>query len=733
MAAFGTVQDKTTAVPSIVNSYSDTTQPAANKSAGSLLEGASSLFEEGVNAAKGYFVKDIEKKVQAGYDAENDQNGVSRAALEARLGQKVTGAKVDSEEPGGNDPVPDGASAPGTGNPLDANASVELPAAAQGMLDRAQRMERANAAGRLTPTDYNAKMEALVRQVRAEYPQFRDEIDQTVSRITGITPANALRASMLRDQNTALRQAQTAETKDLTFVRSHLENLDKGYENKSLPEQIANITKNLQVKGAQDRDLAALNVKEKGDQAVSSDYTRVASGAADDIATRRLNAVMNPDGKGEMELMQQWKNMSLDQIKTAVAGIGQEKVQAQSELEQYLAKRTANGRTISENMGIDAVTKVRSQFNERWTNYQQQFTDGNFGAINRTALSNRLKTESVEGKLLDDRNFAVAAALRKSLGDQGMDVYLRTKDDKGEVPMIPLVKMISNVNRLEAAAGTTNGRSHLPSGPMSAANDVRATLKQEGITDPEVTANQYRGIIKDFVASATNDKADPTARYNLAKSILRDNQFFYKTFTPGSGMAEAYSLMTSPAMTDAMWKMNQEHPEVWQAWRKYTTDNFLTVTQMGQSTLKDLTTDKDVKVTQDATTGMFRVEHSDSSTFKNTKDKDYQKQGDFVLRTYQTKINDFNKSLSNLGYMLGKDKKEVAPELIRAAHDLGIDVNAPKDDFWGKVVTAAKAKLSVAAKTGLADIMTEGVDTEGMSNPVIGHRAESSGSSKSGK
>ncbi|SHH46616.1 hypothetical protein [Bradyrhizobium erythrophlei] len=726
MAALGTVQDKTTSIPSTVNSISDTTQPQSDKSAGSLVAGVSDLFEGAVKAGHDIFKKDIDTQLQTGYDQENDKNGVSNAALDARLGLKSPTARPDSEDPA-YDPVT-GQSA---GDPLDAQASGQsLPAPAQGMIDRAGKIQQAGSIGRLTPTDYNAKMEALVRQVRAEYPQFRDEIDQKISQLTGMTPANALRASQLRDQNAALRANQSAQKQQETFINSNLQYLKPGWQNRTFDENRQDVYQAQAEEHKVSAGNAALSYKVAQGNATSADAVQTATGGLDAVSRPILDKYNNPDNKPIDQLQQEFAKMTVDQKNQMRDKLGMMYVEAGQAFDKHMAsspddipgQAPSGGKSFAQLVGPSNVASMKQNFLKPFQDHEKLLTDGNFGILSQNKNANQQGLDSVQGNLQKNAWFTNFAVVRDKLGDTAAGVLLTQKDEKGQTPLVPIVKLIRDNSILGAAVPPPGGGP--PAGPQKAANAVKAALEEKPTGDPEVTAKQYRGIINGFTTAVTNEKADAGARYNIARSIVHDAAFFAHTFTPGSGQTEAYSLMTTPAMTDSMYKMKAEHPDIWQGWVKYTQDNFIGVNRMGVSTLQDLTTDRNVKVSQDPKTGLFSVDHADSSPYKKgNADGTRRADGDAMLASYQARIDGFNKSLSNLSYMLGKDGRETGPELIKMAHDLGVDVNAPKDDFWGKLVTATKSGLVSAGKFTDDAAYDEALGR--MADPVIGKRASS--------
>lgn len=74
-----------------------------------------------------------------------------------------------------------------------------LPPQASKEMSQLQRLQQAYFAGNLSDSYYNAQLVSVAKQLRAQYPGYRNEVDAAISQITGVQPANALRASLMRD------------------------------------------------------------------------------------------------------------------------------------------------------------------------------------------------------------------------------------------------------------------------------------------------------------------------------------------------------------------------------------------------------------------------------------------------------------------------------------------------------------------------------------------------------
>lgn len=85
-----------------------------------------------------------------------------------------------------------------------------VPNAIKGGLDKVQALQLAAENGKVNDTYYDMRLKAAVTDLRAKYPGYVDYIDQQVSSITGINPANALVQNLMQDINRLQTNKKTA-------------------------------------------------------------------------------------------------------------------------------------------------------------------------------------------------------------------------------------------------------------------------------------------------------------------------------------------------------------------------------------------------------------------------------------------------------------------------------------------------------------------------------------------
>src|SRR5258708_10744350 len=104
-------------------------------------------------------------------------------------------------------------------------AQVDTPPVPGGLksgLDRATQLGIAQAQnmGHVNDTLYTMNLNSLAKQLRAQYPGYKDYIDQQIQSVSGVDPANAVMRNLLEDINRNASNAKSEHDKVTTMVRA---------------------------------------------------------------------------------------------------------------------------------------------------------------------------------------------------------------------------------------------------------------------------------------------------------------------------------------------------------------------------------------------------------------------------------------------------------------------------------------------------------------------------------
>src|SRR6266566_1990835 len=166
-----------------------TTQPEADKSKGLTLSAVGEGITGVTNLAETATEDYLKEKVRAGVDTLRDSTTL--AYENVRNAQKT-----------GEAPDPRAAATAGFTGKL-ASDTPDIPENLQAGLDKATTLALAKSQGKANDTLYTGALNSMAKQLRAQYPGHIDFIDEQISKISGVHPANAYMQNLLTDINRA--------------------------------------------------------------------------------------------------------------------------------------------------------------------------------------------------------------------------------------------------------------------------------------------------------------------------------------------------------------------------------------------------------------------------------------------------------------------------------------------------------------------------------------------------
>lgn len=162
-----------------------------------------------------------------------DIHGIAKGVGEAiQGGYNTIKSGIEDAVYNGVDPLRDaqgvGAAVLGTEDQA-SQAAGNKPVDPEFMKDSISRVHAAYEQGKISDTNYYAQLEAMTRSIRSRFPGFREEVDSMVHSVTGITPANALRSSILHDLNNASQAQDTLAKEFRHFETNNAQYLPSDY------------------------------------------------------------------------------------------------------------------------------------------------------------------------------------------------------------------------------------------------------------------------------------------------------------------------------------------------------------------------------------------------------------------------------------------------------------------------------------------------------------------------
>lgn len=201
MANFGDPQIPSVPTPDWTNVTRPVSQPEADKSTGIALQTAGTAIDEGATIADRAEKQDLKDQVDTGVNKLRDAYTSSLVAVR----NMQIGGQAPSLLP--NQP--------------------NVPTNLQNGLDKIQQIGDAQNQGgnKVNDTLYTGALNAMAKQLRAQYPGYRDYIDEQIKSVSGVDPANAFMKNLLTDINNYNSKKDTQANATMTMLRK---NLDEG-------------------------------------------------------------------------------------------------------------------------------------------------------------------------------------------------------------------------------------------------------------------------------------------------------------------------------------------------------------------------------------------------------------------------------------------------------------------------------------------------------------------------
>lgn len=176
---------------------------AADKSTSIAISGAADVLGSAVKAIDVDIKEAAKKDVQTGVDTLRDNY---TAGL-----QQLRNAQIAS-----------------TDKSLLPDETANVPTTVQNGIDKAKTIAVAmeQNAGKSNTTLYTGALNSLTKQLRSQYPGYRDYIDEQISAISGVHPANAFMKDLVEDIN---RQQENSKTEDNATKATLRSNADAGF------------------------------------------------------------------------------------------------------------------------------------------------------------------------------------------------------------------------------------------------------------------------------------------------------------------------------------------------------------------------------------------------------------------------------------------------------------------------------------------------------------------------
>lgn len=543
--------------------YASQAQGLSDKAYGDLFEGIVKVGDFLGKAGVQMVQRDIENQVYDVADAE-------RNLYMQRLEEIKNGGNVKSLVDTG-------------GTPDNSNAPSEL----QELPDQLSVLTSARNGGKISSTDYRARLLARAKDLRAKYPGFRQEIDAEFAKVTGMNPANSVITGLISDINRQASSGASETNKLLTYIMNN-QGLFPDAALAAQKVQNGEWGRNEIIQVTAPHERMMNNIKEKKavfDDVKLSDEERARTGGKliDDFATyavsnfvTKFTSQMGLNADSDVDRIN-----GLTKVGTLNSQRWQELGQLYSqgvlELRQKLWE-DARSNGLVKTLGAAEVNKRIDAAMERTNAIRDRiYAQDSGGIYNATKMVKAMQDDDTKNAMqspIIGSPFRLIALARNLGGDQWVantSLAQATEGLRGKWEAYG--KSMQNAIAVQQGADT--------SGPLTlnrVFDSYADKMKDASPKDKATIVNSTINRIKDIADSSIPEKI--RENYALAAFsegnrgfISRLNQDSYDAKgRPIRGQNAVFQDLTSPSMTKAIKELGQRNPRIWDNYVNWATE-----------------------------------------------------------------------------------------------------------------------------------------------------------------
>lgn len=554
-----------TEAPNYLGLSRSISQPQADTSFETLLKGIGDTVEIAVKGTDQAIKQNIQNEIFAAVDAER---GSFTNALETVSGK--------------NKPL----------NILSDEEKRNLPSELNEVASTTRKLSSALRSGKISKTYYLQQLNSMAKDFRSRYPGYREYIDNQISSITGVNPANAYMTSLMADINKAseMKDQQLKDTLSLLKQNIEIPGADKVY-NKvfrgelSAEEGMAWVSERLSFKHQVERFRAEREIqkgtKEQLQDRELSDFTYEAGVTLSNQMDNIRVVAGNRTVKEMIELTQKHANGEIQIPDEQFTGLAQAlragKAQYISAMLQAANERYKDGTTRMYRMGGKA--KFDDVLSAQLTAYDEiikNIEDKNFGLAATNAAFVKARNDTTKANILRDASLGGYFTMLNAVKDLGGEQYIVNHFHR--LLSEPVSDDVKEWLKHQSMQATSQADPRKQGGTFTL-NDALDQAEHRNISRPQV----YQFLIKRIDDLTRKDVPDgikvnllrhffdPEAAGTMARFNVDSTD---ENGRPIPGRYSAFSKLTSPEVTREIKRLSQNDQSLWTRYTNWAENTF---------------------------------------------------------------------------------------------------------------------------------------------------------------
>jgi hypothetical protein len=650
-----------------------------NDSSSRILKGIAGGIDLGTKVVYSGIVDSIQQEVNKQTDAIRGEAGVDEAAAVAATGKPPTSEQGDAS----NSLFTDGAGGKAGGG---------TPPGVARLGESITSLREAYEQGRLSNSYYFGRLEAMVRNVRAQYPGFREEVDKVVQSVTGVTPANALRKSLVDDMDRAARAAQASQSDYQRFVVNKAEFLPPDYydrikaNNPYKPIEVyEHVARREQEKTNLEMNKSRIALASATDKYAGENAERVGIQAMDNIANRSVETVygrlLGPEGIQTMIAKKGDRPFTPDEQKEIRLKLNEARLALDNEAEKVLTAPLVPGdtRTLSSVVGdpgkLDAIKK---RAHARINALEDALLNGKTGILSMDAVYVEASKNSALKQILEKNDFLRKLSALGSLpGGADMVKFHLTEPTN----MSNYIKSMQNLDLMDLTlSGQSLKDSHVRG--VDAAKTVPDLRGNDGSVSPQLN----RARVENAKRVLLDPKSPPEAIANVAKGMFGTGNIGFLEHYKPSEQALVYQTMVTPAVHKKMEELKGTNPEIYRQYRTWAIEyGFVSQAKAAVSEITNIQKNQGatINIEWSSDLGRFKFEPTETTQAAIQAAKMGDRRDSVTVQKYGTEVaavNKLNRLIDTIQPILKSEKGDPAEEMDKVLKDLGFNPDAKKED-----------------------------------------------------
>lgn len=452
----------------------------------------------------------------------------------------------------------------------------------QGMT-RMDTLMKAKRYGSISDTNYYVQLGDVVSGLKSKYAGYEREIDNKIKEISGVDPANAVRASMQNDIDALKAAAKTKRSDDEKWIDQNVQYFAHlpDWKMKSMP-WLKEYTAKAQAQEYQGKlyDTEVARLEKEGKDPVNT-ADRAIREKLTNLSTKAINETFDALGGQDFLKRMAAGQLSPEELKNGVAALNQLELRYNQGAAALMSAKIdglpgetygtilsrGNQQSRVENAikyGASVITGMRDMLGSK----------DSTAALNLYGTLSKQLADKVGYDIHRNNNtFMIIETIRKSAGDQYMTRLAIQPDQDGNTIEQEAVKASRLAFRLKNASETTSGK-----GTMSA-------QVQRLEADINTTPRQWKDFVEDKTEILSNPNYNPETQRAAAQVIFGDGNKTY--FLRKVGASESMNVFTRFINDDISKNMSKLGPETLKQYADWATANFENVFKRTGDTVKD--------------------------------------------------------------------------------------------------------------------------------------------------